>query len=376
MDYLERTIGGKKVIWLAAGNRYLLLEMPAYEVFQKLNLGLCTEEIINWCVKLYHLSPKKAAQFVKEVGAMTKQNIQKTDFLVDPQNLAQTIQIPLRFYSTKFYKINSTLFSASFENQYLEHLIHPKFSHLEVNADIHPCETHIRIFPDKEQNVMMVNNHIIGMWPPEEDHYLSGKFSLELINLMYQKQESDWMATFHATAISKENQCVIFLGTSGSGKSTLAALLMANGFELLADDFVPVDTSGEAFFFPAAVSVKKNAIKDLEHLFPELVSAREFSYPERNKTIRYLPPTDNTRSHCPCKALVFVKYQEGHPFVFRKTPKELAFQQLIPDSWISPLAQNANCFLDWFLQKQSYQLTYSDNEKMVKAVHELFSNDI
>ena len=53
-------------------------------------------------------------------------------------------------------------------------------------------------------------------------------------------------------------------------------------------------------------------------------------------------------------------------------PKDVAFQKLVPDSWISPLPENASRFLDWFTEMPCYQLTYSDNEKMVKTVEKLF----
>jgi len=44
----------------------------------------------------------------------------------------------------------------------------------------------------------------------------------------------------------------------------------------------------------------------------------------------------------------------------------------VPDSWISPLGENAAHFLDWFLALPCYQLTYSDNEQMVKTIDQFF----
>jgi len=221
---------------------------------------------------------------------------------------------------------------------------------------------------------------IIGQWLPEEAHYLTGRFSMELLNRMYGKAEPDWMAVFHASAISLGTRCILFPGDSGSGKSTIAAILISCGFDLLADDFVPVDAdTREVCYFPGAVSVKKNALDQLMPLYPQLDSAAEFYYAGMDKTVRYLAPPDpseNSALSYPCKALVFVKYQQDSGMILKRMPRDNAFQHLVPDSWISPLPDNATRFLDWFLEMPCYQLTYSDNAKMVIAIEELFQNEL
>lgn len=66
------------------------------------------------------------------------------------------------------------------------------------------------------------------------------------------------MAVLHAAGVSDGSKSLIFAGDSGAGKSTLAALLMSRGFEVLADDFLPVESrTGRICSFPAAISVKK-----------------------------------------------------------------------------------------------------------------------
>ena len=59
-----------------------------------------------------------------------------------------------------------------------------------------------------------------------------------------------------------------------------------------------------------------------------------------------------------------------------KIAKIDAFQQLIPDSWLSPKKENAQIFLDWFNTLNCYQLTYSKNEEMIKTVSKIFDNDL
>ena len=50
----------------------------------------------------------------------------------------------------------------------------------------------------------------------------------------------------HGNAIRIGDQCMICVGHSGAGKSTLAAGFLQRGYEILADDVVPVDETGAA----------------------------------------------------------------------------------------------------------------------------------
>ena len=47
----------------------------------------------------------------------------------------------------------------------------------------------------------------------------------------------------HASAVARNREAVLFLGASGAGKSTVAAAMHDRGYEIVADDVVPVDVS-------------------------------------------------------------------------------------------------------------------------------------
>jgi hypothetical protein len=186
------------------------------------------------------------------------------------------------------------------------------------------------------------------------------------------------MGVFHASAVSDGKKSILFLGDSGNGKSTSLALLQANGFTCLADDFVPMDIEKrEVFSFPAAISIKKSSLDTLLPIYPELETTAEYNFTRLNKIVRYLKPNNNNYfSHLPCNDLVFVRYEKDSDLICEKISKIDAFQQLIPDSWLSPEKENAQIFLDWFDSLNCYQLTYSKNDEMINTVSKIFENDL
>jgi hypothetical protein len=256
-------------------------------------------------------------------------------------------------------------------------LVHPKFSHLVTNETL-AFDNKFDVFINTNFIFLYVNNKYIDAWNHKDVHYFQGKFSMQLIQKIHQKEEDDWLGVFHASAISNGKKAMLFLGDSGNGKSTSLALLQANGFTCLADDFVPVDTKRqEVYSFPAAISIKQNSLKTLMPIYPELETSIEYNFTRLNKVVRYLKPNNTDFfTHLPCNDMIFIKYEKDAELICKEISKIEAFQQLIPDSWLSPKKENAQVFLDWFEGLNCYQLTYSNNEKMIETVSKLFKSDV
>lgn len=60
--------------------------------------------------------------------------------------------------------------------------------------------------------------------------------------LMFQRG----LLVMHGNAVRIGERCLLCVGQSGAGKSTLAASFMRRGYDVLADDVVPVDAEGRA----------------------------------------------------------------------------------------------------------------------------------
>jgi HprK-related kinase A len=74
----------------------------------------------------------------------------------------------------------------------------------------------------------------------------------------------------HAASVEKHGRALILTGESGSGKSTLSALLGANGWRFMGDEFVLIDPeTGMMHPFPRPVSLKNASISVMEAALPD-----------------------------------------------------------------------------------------------------------
>ncbi|NQU51928.1 MAG: hypothetical protein HQ522_05270 [Bacteroidetes bacterium] len=373
---LSLPLGEKTVVWLSEVNKYIVVIPPVDKIIKFIYQGESEKSILEYCVDTLKLSMDEANQTIQ----LVKNNLSKIESQKDisGNKIHSKFKIPT-FDCKRFYQINEIVFFIEYETPEIEYLVHPKFAHLEI-PETAKFNTHLQLFQIETEIVLLVNGETIGSWPNTMEHFMTGKVSMEILQKIYHNEEKNWMAVFHAAGISNGRESIMFLGDSGNGKSTLSAILLASGFDILADDFLPVESETlKLCSFPAAISVKKHAIDLLATNFPELKNSKEYSYPLFNKTVRYLSNPNSVKGapkKVPCKALVFVKYEVNSELQFSSLAKDIAFQKLVPDSWISPLEKNARQFLNWFGKLPCYQLTYSNNEAMVETVNRIFNDEL
>ena len=373
-EILIKKIEDKNIVWFQNSNSYLVFENLITDVILKINNKIDLLEIENWCSLQLNIPKDTAKKLVKDILTLYESQTKKTE----DHNSVSSIDlvVPTTCYSLKHYLINEILFSIQFETEFHESLVHPKFAHLETFKNSNPKKVY-QVFNNNNNIVFFKNGTLIDQWVKNEIHLFQGKLSMHILMDIYEKTEEDWLGVFHASAVTNGKDSMLFLGDSGNGKSTSLALLNANGFNCLADDFVPVDSDKKIRAYPAAISIKKNSLDALLPFYPELKEAAEFHFKRLNKIVRYLPPKEikyNIQSSC--KAFIFIKYDKNIELEVTLISKTYGFEQLIPDSWISPLKNNVNLFLDWFLELPCYQLTYSDNEKMIETVSKIFNDEL
>ena len=369
---ITKKLEDKEIVWFQEANRYLLVEQTAANIINDLYYKEDPKSIATKLNNKIDIPVDVALEFIQKI----KNDIvipNTIGYKVEETNLSY--KIPEKFSFEKFYLINSKIFKVFFSNEFELSLIHPKIAHLEVKQHS-IIDFTFQVFHYSKKTFLILDSKLIGSWSVEDIHYFQGKFSMKIIECIYEKEEKDWMGVFHASALNYNKNTLLILGDSGNGKSTSLALLQAQGFQCIADDFVPIDISKKIHTFPAGISIKKNSLPVLLDYYPELKNSAEYHYSRLNKTVRYLPPKNiNYHEKNLCKALVFIKYDSKTDFEISKISSLEAFEKLVPDSWISPIPKNATTFLEWFEKLPCYQLTYSNNKKMYAAVKDIFEKE-
>ena len=369
---ITKKLEDKEIVWFQEANRYLLVEQTAANIINDLYYKEDPKSIATKLNNKIDIPIDVALEFIQKI---------KNDIVI-PNTIGHKVEetnlsykIPEKFSFEKFYLINSKIFKVFFSNEFELSLIHPKIAHLEVKQHS-IIDFTFQVFNYSKKTFLILDSKLIGSWSVEDIHYFQGKFSMKIIECIYEKEEKDWMGVFHASALNYNKNTLLILGDSGNGKSTSLALLQAQGFQCIADDFVPIDVSKKIHTFPAGISIKKNSLPVLLDYYPELKNSAEYHYSRLNKTVRYLPPKNiNYQEKNLCKALVFIKYDSKTDFEISKISSLEAFEKLVPDSWISPIPKNATTFLEWFEKLPCYQLTYSNNKKMYAAVKDIFEKE-
>ena len=374
-NFLYKVVEDKTIVWFSNNNEYLVLENTTADILKRLSKGISVNEIAAALSKKLSVPLDKTIDFILDLEKRIYQP--KSSLESSLINDYRDIKKPKKYEYIKFYKVNDIVFKISYFTELELSYVHPKFAHLVVDKQSH-FDHEFDVFINNKFIFLYVNRKFIGAWNNKNVHYFQGKFSMELIQKIHQKEEKEWMGVFHASAVSNSNKSILFLGDSGNGKSTSLALLQASKFNCLADDFVPIDAKKqEVYSFPASISIKRNSLETLLPIYPELETSAEYNFKRLNKIVRFLKPNNpDFHKHLPCRELIFIKYEKGSNLICEKISKNDAFEQLVPDSWLSPIKKNAQIFLDWFASLTCYQLTYSNNQEMIDKVSQIFDNEL
>ena len=353
------------IVWLKKSNKYLVLNTNTLELIKKKS-SLSSKDFLTLITESLNVDVSIAKKINKDISELLleseelelKQNIK----LSDPIKPCQLIN---------YYSFNNTIIKVGFDSEETKSLIHQKYRHLAINH-VNSYDVEYAIFNSGDTLFIYKNNQIVGSWDSTQLHEFQGKFSMELICSFYNKTEHDWMGVFHASTISKNNRSIMFTGDSGNGKSTLVSILMANGYNVIADDFSPVlRTDFKTYCFPSAISIKEKSFNLIEQLYPDFINYNEYYINELKGNVKYLPPISKETS-ANCTNVIWVKYTEGIESSMKKVSIQDALKKILPDAWISNKEVNAKAFLKWIEKTAFYELNYSDNNKLIDIINSYF----
>lgn len=370
-----KKFGKTNAIWFQQTKSFLLLEEPAFDVFQLYSDGVEVEKITEICQQKYGHLEENISQFVDEI-------IQHIQYYYSPENVDEISKKSLvsddvqaeSVFSTINYKIGEKSITILYGNDYLKFAIHPLIAHLE--ADVHGNENHvIECFEKDNLLVVKYNGQVVEAFHPDNIEYFTGGIRQLLYSVLFTREYNNWMCMLHASGITSGNQAVLFSAAAGSGKSTISAILKANGYGFLGDDFIATDKNGKAYAFPAAISIKEGSIKTLSEFYPALLETKTVKT-FIGKTVKYIPVfnySEESEKGTSVTAFVFVKFSKTDDYFFEEVEKKEALQLLLAETWVNPEPEIVANFFDWIERTDFYRLVYSETEQALDVVKQIFN---
>ena len=365
-------------VHLRNSNNFIQLEEPAWYVFRKKAMGYKSETIAEAFTARYDTPLKESHSFVNKIVAgiekMNQQALRSNNF----DELSAGLEgYFYQTYSVRYYQFGKTTISFSFESERFEYYIHPLISHFEIKGETKQM-LHFELFAFQKKIVFKAEGKVKGHWNKDETHLVKGEIFMSLINVIYKKTDADWLMTVHASAITDGKKTVLFSAPPNHGKTTIAALLQHCGFRIVSDDFVPVHReSFVAYPLPIAMSVKQTSMDLLEPLYPAL-NAKKLNYISAEKSVRFLPSESNydfESNLFPIHDFIFIAYNKQVDFELEKLDAVQAMKLLLDQTWVVPNAGNAEVLFAKIQQLSFYRLTYSNNQKAIDAIKNIFEND-
>jgi hypothetical protein len=183
----------------------------------------------------------------------------------------------------------------------------------------------------------------------------------ELI-LSWEHPKTEFLAYFHAAAVSRGGRSVLLPGVSGTGKSTLTAYLAGHGFAYLGDDSIAIASADWSLrALPTCLSLKSGSWPILTPLYPEISQLPMLRCHGRD--VRYVEPRQTKHAGRAPSVILFPRYAESDDILLRKLEPLETMTRLIETSM--NLRQPATgetlaAFLRFVEQTPAYELVYPD----------------
>ncbi len=378
IPYLKEKIRQSYLVWFQNSNLYLQLEEPAWYVLTKTRQRYKAETLACEFANRYGSSIEESLSFIQDIRLKINEVNQPSKV----RDLKCPDQASLNGYTfSPFaihrYRLGDQFITFSYEKSTFEYYIHPLICHLETQSESYEWPL-FELFAHEDSIVFRFDGEVKGIWNPDETNLVKGLIFMFLINVMYRKTDQDWLMTVHASAVSNGKKTILFSAAPGNGKTTMAALLQANGYRLISDDFVPIDRQSlNAYPFPIAMSVKEGSVDLLATHFPDL-EQQPLNQITPEKSVRYLATSDHSdfiKNIFPVQEFIFIQYEPSVDFMLEKLEPLEAIRLLLDQCWVTPVNGNPAILFKLIQQKSFYRLTYSNNERALEAITNLFEND-
>jgi hypothetical protein len=365
---LVEYVNDHTILWFKYSNQYVITAKRLYSLIKAFLLSESKDQFCEACMELGY-ETYSTVEFFKEIGKF----LEDCNIMADPK-----IRTGISFRNNHrqvphYYQLDDNTIAVYYGSKELRQLVHPQMEHLGIPGDKKPILCVFDIYSHNNNLALFKDEMLIGSWPGKDYHLLQGKFAMQVLCALHNNEESDWMGTFHASTVAKNNQAIMIIGASGKGKSTFTSLLLDHGFEVIADDLTPILAKDTLLYpFPGGISVKEGAFDVLKTRISDFHTIPVHYINPYKGYVKYIaaPKSKGYLKGYPCKRIVSINYKADSKTKLESITVAQALNTLIPESWLAPKKKNAQQFLNWIKGVSFYELTYSDSKEAI----DLFSS--
>ena len=185
---------------------------------------------------------------------------------------------------------------------------------------------------------------------------------------------SKHLAVLHAATLIRGQQTVILVNPSGSGKTTLAWLMTKAGFEMVHDDCLPVNYTGNIAQMLTPSTLKPGSWKVLQDSGIQL---QEDIFPRLQTFVRYHPiSTCKEQLTGTNRHFLFVQFDPDINSRLTEIDALTAFTRVVSEECVvrEQKADNLRRLFDWIVDSRSAELHYSDLNSAIEMIDTWLDN--
>jgi hypothetical protein len=201
----------------------------------------------------------------------------------------------------RHYRIGHQRFSVDYPDQTIADAFFPILGHLELTSGLEG-EVKRGFVLNLEGRRYVLRADGAELLSSEEIDEVMARLAHEAI--LFAFNNSDWLISTHAAAVSNGRGCALLPGVSGSGKSTLAAALLTRPhLRYLTEDLALLDRANlHVIPVPGALILKHGSWTPLEPLLGALSS--QTVHHRHDQDVRYLAPAREKIAPAPAPVAV------------------------------------------------------------------------
>ncbi|MDE0880068.1 MAG: HprK-related kinase A [Sphingomonas bacterium] len=181
----------------------------------------------------------------------------------------------------------------------------------------------------------------------------------------------------HASVVERDGRALLMTGESGAGKSTLSALLAANGWRFMGDEFALLDPlTGSVHAFPRLISLKNESVAAAKTAWPKGRFGPLLAGTPKGDIRHLVPPADAiARMDDPATAALLLFPRHGAAADVRDVPPSEAFIRLTQAStnYVALGERGFDALTSLIRTIPARAIDYPDGDTAIRLVEDLWA---